>query len=145
MDDPILARLMDAALPFVCGRKLRTYGLIDEFARCFEPFKDDAGAETCTLILAKSSERIQKGLEQASGVVVMLLPGFTRAPQLDGLKVVDLQYAFEDETGVADARAASDVPDDPDWAMSEVAGPVWLDTQRPDRPLGCIVIAETER
>lgn len=142
MDDPIMARLMDAALPFVCGRRLITHGLTDEFAEWFEAWTDGASEQVCTLILARSSERIQAGLENAGGCVVLMLPGLTRAPQLPGLNVIDVQYAFEDETGVADARATPSLPTDPDWPMAEVAGPVWLDTERPERPLGCIVIAE---
>jgi hypothetical protein len=139
MDDPVLARMLDAALPFVAGRKFNTIGLPAEASAALAPWNDAAGAP-CTLVLAQSSERIQKALEAAVGTVVLLLPGL-RAPELPGLDVIDVQYAFEDETGVADARANATLEMDPAWPFGRIAGTVYLDNERPNKPLGCIVVA----
>jgi hypothetical protein len=140
MDDPVLARLLDAALPFVAGRKFITSGLPAEAIAALAPWSDAAGTP-CTLVLAQSSERIQKALEDAAGVVVLLLPGL-RAPELPGLEVIDVQYAFEDETGVADARANATLEPDAAWPFGRVAGTVYLDNERPEKPLGCMVVAK---
>lgn len=139
MDDPVLARLIDAALPFVAGRNLNMVNLPAEVANALAPWIDAAGAP-CTLVLAQSSERIQKALEAANGMVLLLLPGL-RPPDLPGLDVIDVQYAFEDETGVADARSAATLEQDAGWPFGRLAGTVHLDNERPAKPLGCIVIA----
>jgi hypothetical protein len=139
MDDPVLARLLDAALPFVAGRRLHTINLPPEASAALEPWGEAAGAP-CTVVIAQSSERIQHAIEQADGLLVLLLPGL-RAPELPGLDVIDVQYAFEDETGVADARADATLPNDPAWPFSREAGSVFLDVEKPAKPLGCIVIA----
>jgi hypothetical protein len=139
MDDPVLARLLDAALPFVAGRRINAIGLPAEAAAALTPWNDPKGAP-CTLVLAQSSERIQKALEAAAGITVLLLPGL-RAPELPGLSVIDVQYAFEDETGVADERAPATLGNELGWPFGRVAGTVHLDVERPGKPLGCIVIA----
>jgi hypothetical protein len=139
MDDPVLARLLDAALPFVAGRKFNTIGLPAEAVTALAPWSNQEGAP-CTLVLAQSSERIQNALEAAVGTVVLLLPGL-RAPELPGLEVIDVQYAFEDETGVADARANATLEMDPAWPFGRIAGTVYLDNERPNKPLGCMVVA----
>lgn len=140
MDDPVLARLLDAALPFVAGRRVRSINLPDEAESAFAAWGDTGGAP-CTVVLAQSSERIQKAIEDSAGLLVLLLPGL-RAPELPGLEVIDVQYAFEDETGIADARAQATLADDPAWPMPRIAGSVFLDIEKPTRPLGCIVIAK---
>jgi hypothetical protein len=140
MDDPVLARLLDAALPFVAGRRLQAINLPAEATAALTAWADNAGAP-CTVVVAQSSERIQNAIEQAGGLLVLLLPGL-RAPELPGLDVIDVQYAFEDETGVADARADATLPQDPAWLFSREAGSVYLDTEKPAKPLGCVVIAK---
>jgi hypothetical protein len=139
MDDPLLARLLDAALPFIAGRKLATINLPPEATAALQPWADAAGAPCC-VALAQSSERIQHAIEQAQGLLVLLLPGL-RAPELPGLEIIDLQHAFEDESGIADARADATLPADPAWPYARAAGSVYLDAERPAKPLGCIVIA----
>lgn len=139
MDDPVLARLLDAALPFVAGRRLHFINLPAEATVALQPWADSAGAP-CTVVIAQSSERIQHAIEQAEGLLVLLLPGL-RAPELPGLEIIDVQHAFEDETGVADARADATLPLDAGWPFARAAGSVYLDAERPAKPLGCIVIA----
>jgi hypothetical protein len=143
MDDPVLARLLDAALPFVAGRRMHAINLPAEALSALRPWGNEQGAE-CTIVLAQSSERIQHAIEQADGLLVLLLPGL-RAPELPGLEIIDVQHAFEDETGVADARANATLPPDVNWTCPKVSGSVYLDNERPAKPLGCIVIAKVSK
>ncbi len=144
MDDPIMARLLDAALPFVAGRRLSTIGLVGELEGVLDDWKDDQSNEHCLVVVASSSERIQRAVEDAGGTVVLLMPGLPRPPQLPGVNVIDVQYAFEDVEGIADARVSPTLNADSDWPMSQSAGAVYLDPQHPPNPLGCMVVAQVK-
>lgn len=136
MTEAVLARMLDATLPFVAGRALRCVGLDDAAAAALGKFADSACAER-VVVAQGAAPDVGKG-----ELLALLLPGATEAPKLPGLEVLETQYAFTVPYGLADDTAPPTLPQDHDWPYSRLAAGVWLDVAKPDQPLGVLVIAQ---
>ncbi|MBZ0135246.1 MAG: hypothetical protein K8I27_02595 [Planctomycetes bacterium] len=135
MTDPVLARMFDAALPYVTGRRLVAHGLDEAALGALRRWTEDAGDEV-VLSVGKT--------DVTGALVILLLPGMDKAPELPGLQVVETQYAFRMPDGLADDTAPPTLGADDDWPFSRLGAGVWLDVQRPKQVLGCFVIARKE-
>jgi hypothetical protein len=58
MDDNIFARLADAALPFVVGRKLTIQGLPDQCSVALAGWGEDHAQDECHIIFAENDSQL---------------------------------------------------------------------------------------
>ena len=144
MPDGILARMMDAALPFVAGRKLVV--VEDAVAEAFAPWVDEESAQHAAIVSATSPDDLRRkldGAELPAGAFVIVVQPSTLDPVVPAAwKIVDVQYTFPDSEGATEQTAQPTLPPDERWPLSRAAGRVWLDTAKPEKDLACLVIAQ---
>jgi hypothetical protein len=143
MLEGILARVADAALPFVAGRRL--LAVEETLADDLSAWADEQGTECVAVIGAGSSVDLAhklSGVTLPPGTIVIVLQPATAEPVvLPGWSVVDTQYTFPDAEGIAEPRAVPTLPPDERWTAGRNAGGVWLDCDKPEKFLACITIA----
>lgn len=136
MDSAVRARLIDAALPYVAGRRLRTHGLTEAEAAALTAHAD-AGSGHGTLVAMGEAPGAA-----GDDLLLMLFLGAKSPPPLAGLGIIEVQYAFRIPYGLADDTAEPTLGPDANWPYSRLGAGVWLDTAEPHEPLGCLVIAQ---
>lgn len=136
MTEAVVARMLDAALPFVAGRALRCHGLDDAAAGALARFADGNSGDR--VVVARG----QAPALETGELLVLLLPGATQAPALSGAKLLETRFAFTVPYGLADDTAPPTLPPDPDWPYSRQAAGVWLDITKPEQPLGVMIVAQ---
>ena len=134
MDAAVRARMIDASLPYVAGRRLHTYGLSEDEARSLAAHAD-VGAEARTLVALGDVPQLEMGV-----LVLLLLPGVIAPPELAGVDIIEVQYAFRMPYGLADDTAPPTLGPDAEWPYSRLGAGVWLDTAIPNEPIGSLVI-----
>lgn len=135
MAEPVLARLLDATLPYVCGRRLVAHGLDDADLAVMSTWSDAASSQTVT---------VSVGVAQKAKLLLLLLPGVSEPPALAGMEVIETRYAFTVPGGLADDTAAPTLNPDPNWPYSRQAAGIWLDAVKPKQTLGCLLIARSQ-
>ncbi|MCC7509410.1 MAG: hypothetical protein IT464_08545 [Planctomycetes bacterium] len=137
-ESAIIARMLDAALPWVSGRRLESRGLPAEAAGALERWSNpDSDATVIVALGAVPQER--------HDLLVLMLPGVTEAPAVSGMERIDIQYAFMLRDGVADDTGPATLGADPQWPYARAAAGVWLDERMPAEVLGTLVIYGPER
>ena len=133
MPDAVLSRMLDAALPYVCGRRLRVWGLDEPEENWLRRWADEASTQDVTVSL--------DGVVTEGELILLLFPDTDEPPELTTLQVVEVQYVFEVPHDLASDTAAPTLSSDENWPYARQACGVWLDVEKPKRPLGCFVIA----
>jgi hypothetical protein len=144
MLEGILARMMDAVLPFVAGRKLV---VVEEvIADAFAAWTDESAEQCAAVISAATPDDLRiklSGVDLPAGTIVAVVQAASTEPVVPpAWKIVDVQYTFPDTDGIAEQRAEPSLPADERWPASRNAGGVWLDVEKPDKHLACLVIAQ---
>lgn len=136
MAGDVRSRMLDAALPYVCGRRLQAYGLDEPALAALQAWADDSASRSVTVSLGR--------VDVDGDLVLLLLPGVTEVPELGALKAIEVQYAFEVPGKLAADTAAPTLPADQAWVYARQAAGIWLDVEKPKQPLGCFVVATKE-
>ncbi len=144
MLEGVLARMMDAALPFVAGRKLV---VVEEVvADVFAAWADESAERCAAVVSAATPDDLRlklDGVDLPRGTIVVIVQAASTEPVVPpAWKIIDVQYTFPDTDGIANPRAEPTLPPDERWPASRNAGNVWLDVEKPDKHLACLVIAQ---
>jgi hypothetical protein len=125
--------MLDAALPYVCGRKLRVWGLDEAEEQGLRRWANDASAQSVTVS--------RDGVVTEGELILLLFPDTHEPPALTTLDVIETQYVFEVPDNLAADTAQPTLPADEDWPYARQARGLWLDVEKPKQPMGCFVIA----
>jgi len=129
--------MLDAALPYVCGRKLRVWGLDDAEEQALRRWANDASAQSVTVS--------RDGVVTEGELILLLFPDTHEPPELTTLDVIETQYVFEVPDNLAADTAPPALAQDAGWPYARQAAGLWLDVEKPKQPLGCFVIARPKR
>ncbi|MBK8207352.1 MAG: hypothetical protein IPK87_11280 [Planctomycetes bacterium] len=132
-ENAVIARMLDAALPWVSGRRLETRGLSTEATLALQRWSNPGADDTAIVALGSVPD-------EKSDVLVLLLPGVTEAPVISGMERIEVQYAYTLRDGVADDTGPATLGADHHWPYAHAAAGVWLDERRPAEVLGMFAV-----
>lgn len=133
-DDHVIALMLDAALPYVSGRRLHCFGLDAKAVAVLARWADAGAARSVLLSMGPHADLPTADLH------LVLQAGEAAAPEPPGMERIEVLYAFELPDGLAADTAPATLKGDADWPYACLRAGLWLDAQKPKHTLGTMTM-----